>query len=150
MNSIAVSVYCGALVVLWCKFLAAIVIQARERFRQHTFRYGEDARCWRGEVAPDTDLCSRAQSLLRNSTESEPYFLVLGGVYLLRNAWPAGAPLYFGVYVISRVVHACYLLRAKQPHRTIAFSFGVIVCTLLAIHVAVAAFEALGSVPSSI
>jgi uncharacterized MAPEG superfamily protein len=140
MNASALVVYCVSLVVLWLKFFVATVIQARERLFASTFRYPEDAAHFGGQLAPDSDRCARAQSLLRNDAEGQTYFLILGLLYLLVGAWPAGALFYFPAYVLSRVAHAYYLLHPRQPHRTRAFAVGVLIVTLLAVHVAYAAF----------
>jgi hypothetical protein len=127
-------VYLGSVIVLFLKYLAAIVLQARERFAQRHFRYPEDAAHWHGKVADDTELCQRAQNLLRNDTESLPFYLLFGAAYVWLALWPPGALLYFTLYPLSRVLHAYYLLRARQPHRNRTFALGLIVITLLAAH----------------
>ena len=136
MESLALSVYCLSLVVLLVKFAVAISLQASQRLRSRRFQYAEDAAFWDGEVAPDTELCVRAQRLLRNDTESQVFYFVLGGAYLALGAWPTGAPYYFGLYTASRVAHAGFLLGSRQPHRNRAFAVGVLVLLILAGHVA--------------
>ncbi len=138
MNPSALAVYCASILVLWLKFLVAITIQARQRHAVAGFRYPEDASCWHGTVQSDSDLCTRAQALLRNDSESQTYFLILGLLYLLVDAWPTGAFVYFPAYALSRVLHSYFLLTARQPHRTRAFGVGVAILLLLAIHVGVA------------
>lgn len=69
------------------------------------------------------------------------YFLVLGLAYVLVDAWPAGAFAYFPAYVLSRVAHGYLLLKGRQPLRTRVFAVGVLVLTVLAVHVAVAAIH---------
>ena len=127
-------VYLGSVIVLLVKYLATTVLQARERFAHRRFRYPEDAACWRGKVADDTELCQRAQSLLRNDAESQPYYLMLGAAYVSLGLWPLGGVVYFAVYPLSRVLHAFSLLRGLQPHRNRAFAVGLAVLLLLAVH----------------
>lgn len=132
-------VYVGSVVVLFLKYLAAAVLQARERLTHGRFRYAEDAARWGGEVRDDTELCQRAQSLLRNDGESQPFYLALGAVYLWLGLWPLAGVLYFGVYPLARLLHAVFLLRGVQPHRNRAFALSLVVITLLAAHTAYAA-----------
>lgn len=136
MNSTAIAVYVASVLVLLAKFMVAITVQAVQRKRAGVYRYAEDAAFWQGRVAADTDLCVRAQRLLRNDSESQPYYLVLGAAYLGLGAWPAAAPYYFAAYALSRVVHAYCLFAARQPQRNRAFAFGAVVLALLAVHVA--------------
>jgi uncharacterized MAPEG superfamily protein len=143
MNRVEVSVYCWSVFVLWLKFVLAISIQARERLRTRGFRYPEDASHWRGSVDVDTERCARAQSLVRNDTESQPYFLALGALYVAVGAQPTAALIYFPLYTLSRVAHAYFLLRGRQPHRTRVFGLGIAIITLLAIHAIVAVTRAL-------
>jgi uncharacterized membrane protein YecN with MAPEG domain len=134
MDPHAVFSYVLASVVLFAKFCVAIAIQAKERFRERRFRYAEDATYWRGVIGDDTELCARAQGLLRNDCESQPYFLALGLAYLMLGARPEAAPLYFGAYSIARLAHAYFFLRARQPHRNRAFAASVLVLALICIH----------------
>jgi uncharacterized MAPEG superfamily protein len=138
MDPVALTSYLLVLLVLFAKFFTAIAIQARERFRARRFRYPEDAAYWRGSVAEDTELCVRAQNLLRNDGESQTYFLAFGLFYLLLGAAPVIACLYFGAYATSRLLHAYFFLTRRQPHRNRAFAAGVVVLTALAVHVAFA------------
>jgi hypothetical protein len=136
MPLIPSDVYLGSVIVLFLKYFAATLLQARERFAQRRFRYAEDAACWRGQVGDDTELCQRAQSLLRNDAESQPFYLLFGAAYAWLGLWPPGALLYFTVYPLSRLLHASFLLRARQPHRNRSFALGLVILALLATHVA--------------
>jgi hypothetical protein len=127
-------VYLGSVLLLFVKYLAATVLQARERLAHRRFRYPEDAAFWGGEVADDTQLCQRAQSLLRNDTESQPFYLVLGAAYVSLGLWPLGGVLYFAVYPLTRWLHAYCLLRGLQPHRNRSFALGLSILVLLAVH----------------
>lgn len=138
MNPTSLVVYAGAALALWLKFLFAITLQARERFKTKHFRYAEDATCWRGQVADDSESCTRAQRLLANDSEGQGYFLILALLYALMNVWPLGALIYFPAYVALRWLHAYYLLRPRQPHRTRVFGAGLAVQLVIAGHVIVA------------
>jgi len=141
MHAVALSFYAGSCVLLCAKFFTMITLQARERMRTRSFRYAEDAKTWRGEVAGDTDLCTRAQQVLRNDSEGQTYFFVLGGLYVALGAWPLGAPYYFAGYALSRVAHTYFLIHGRQPHRTHAFGTGLLILLALAIHVSYAAYD---------
>jgi hypothetical protein len=135
MNVTVLGVYALSVVVLFAKFFVTISVQALERLRHRRFRYAEDAATWAGVVGDDSERCVRAQHLLRNDAESQPWYLALGAAYALLGAWPAGAPFYFGGYALSRVAHAHFLLTGRQPHRNRAFSFGIAILFALAGHV---------------
>lgn len=138
MLSSSAAVYVAAVIALFFKYLVATTVQARERFATRRFRYAEDAAFWRGEVGEDSERCQRAQGLLRNDGESQPFFFVLGAAYVLLGLPARWALAYFGAYVLSRFVHAYFFLRARQPHRNRAFSFGLLALLALAVHVALA------------
>jgi MAPEG family len=141
MNASALSVYALSVVVLFVKFFGTISIQAVERLRHRHFLYPEDAKTWSGVVGEDTDRCIRAQRLLRNDGESQLWYLALGYTYVLLGAWPAGAPVYFGCYTLSRLAHAYFLIMGRQPHRNRAFSIGMTILFVLAGHVTYAVLE---------
>lgn len=135
MNGLVPSVYALSVVTLFLKFFATISVQALERLNKRHFRYPEDAAFWRGKIGEDSERCVRAQHLLRNDAESQIWYLGLAGAYTLLGAWPNGAPIYFGTYVVARSVHGYFLLVPKQPHRNRAFSLGMLVLFVLAGHV---------------
>lgn len=135
MNDTATLVYVASLAVLFGKFAVAISLQASQRLSSGGFRYPEDAAHWNGEVSPDSELCDRAQRLLRNDTESQPYYIVFGAAYLMLGAWPPGAPFYFAGYTLARCAHALFLIRGLQPHRFRAFSASLAIVLLLIAHV---------------
>jgi hypothetical protein len=141
MNSTAIAVYVASVLVLLAKFMTAITVQAAQRMRARNFRYAEDAAFWQGQVAADSDLCVRAQRLLQNDGESQPYYLVFGAAYVALGAWPAAAPYYFAAYAVSRVAHAYFLFTARQPHRNRAFACSVALLVALALHVAFESFR---------
>ena len=132
MDVTASTVYLGSVVLLFVKYVLAIVVQARERHAARQYRYPEDAAYWQGSVAADSETCQRAQSLLRNDAESQPFYLVLGAAYASLGLGSGGACAYFGGYVLSRFCHAYFMFGGRQPHRTRAFSIGVFILVLLA------------------
>jgi glutathione S-transferase len=129
------SVYALSVVVLFAKLFAAISVQARERFRTRAFKYPEDAVQWRGQVAPDSDLCQRADRLLRNDAESQMYYFALGGLLVVIAPGSRVLPYYFVVYTLARLVHAYWLLVPRQPHRNRAFALGLTVVFCMVGHV---------------
>jgi uncharacterized MAPEG superfamily protein len=135
MNSVALAVYAASWVVLFLKFFLTALLQARTRMQTRVFRYAEDAAFWHGQVGEDAEPSARAQQLLRNDAEVHPYYLALGGAYLALGAWPAGAPYYFGAFVLSRLVHGYFLLHPRQPLRNRAYVVGLTVLLALAAHV---------------
>ncbi len=139
MSPLVVTSYTFSVVVLFLKFAALISIQGRGRMRSGEFRYAEDARHWRGVVVgKESETIDRAQRVLRNDSEGQPLFLALGALYVATNAWHWGAPLYFGIYALSRIAHALLLLYPRQPHRTIAFGVGMLTMLAMAVHVVAA------------
>ena len=136
MSPIAVSSYAFAVVVLFAKAVATALVQGRYRLEHGKFRWPEDARHWGGEaVHAEADIVQRAQRVLLNDAETQPLFLALGAAYVALDAWPPGAPIYFGVYALSRVAHTIFLLRPRQPLRNRAFAVGMVVVLAIAIHV---------------
>jgi hypothetical protein len=135
MSSVALAVYAASWVVLFLKFFLTALLQARTRMRTRVFRYAEDAAFWHGRVGEETEPSTRAQQLLFNDGEVQTYYLALGGAYLALGAWPAGAPYYFGAFVLSRLVHAYCLLRPRQPLRNRAYVVGIGILLALASHI---------------
>lgn len=135
MNSLAALAYASSVVLLFLKFVFAASLQGATRIRTRSFQYAEDAAEWHGEVrAVESDLVVRAQRLLRNDGESQPFYLAIGAIYVAVGAAPAAAPYYFGAYTLSRLAHAWFFLRPRQPHRSRAFALGLIVLCALAVH----------------
>jgi len=136
--------YVGAVFVLFIKLVIVVATQGVTRMRTRTFAYPEDAAHWSGEaVERESDLVVRAQRVLRNDGESQPFFLVFGGLYLVLGATPWAAWIYFPAYALARVAHTWFFLRPRQPHRNRAFAVGLIVTAALALHCAVSALRPL-------
>lgn len=138
MNAFSLTVYGFAVFVLLIKYGVVISIQGRHRLQSRRFAYPEDAVHWNGEVAEtEAEPILRAAKVLRNDAENQPFFFVLGALYVALGLSPEGAGVYFGLYVLSRVVHTVFLLNPRQPHRNRAFSLGTLTLLALAIHVLV-------------
>lgn len=144
MNSVALAVYAASWLVLFAKFVVTVLVQARARMQTRVFRYAEDAAFWRGRVGAEPEPSARAQQLLRNDGEVQLYYLALGAAYLALGAWPRGAPYYFGVFTLSRLVHAYCLLRPRQPLRNRAYGVGLCMLVVLGLHVAFESVRLLG------
>lgn len=119
------AVYSLSVIVLFLKFFVTISVQARERLRERRFRYPEDSEHWHGVRGEDSDLCQRADRLLRNDAESQLYYLALAAAYVASGAWPTGTIWYFGGFTGARLFHGYWLLTARQPHRNRAFAVGI-------------------------
>lgn len=146
MSPIAVSAYAFAVVVLFAKAVVTALVQGRYRLKHGKFRWPEDARHWGGEaVHEEADIVQRAQRVLLNDAETQPLFLALGAAYVALDAWPPGAPIYFGIYAASRVVHTIFLLRPRQPLRNRAYAVGMLMLLAIAIHVCLSAVTQLAA-----
>ena len=132
MSSMSLVWYTLAAAALFAKFVFTTGLQGLTRLRTKTFQYPEDAAYWRGsEPAAEVERVVRAQRLLRNDAEGQPFFLAIGS--------PTFSALYFSVYAVSRVVHAGFFLRPKQPHRNRAFTVGMLALIALTGHALVLA-----------
>ncbi|MFO0551720.1 MAG: MAPEG family protein [Polyangiaceae bacterium] len=142
MSPIAIAAFGIALTVLFLKFVFTTSLQGITRVREKTFQYPEDAQSFGGVVVDvEHERVTRAQRLLRNDSEGQPLFIGLAAAYVVLGAAPKLAPVYFGVYALSRVAHAYFLLVPRQPHRTRAFGVGLAALLAIAGHVVVRAAE---------
>jgi uncharacterized MAPEG superfamily protein len=129
------------LVLLFAKGLAASVYQARLRIKARAFASPEDARFMRSrKINDETPQIQRVAAVWRNDLENIPYFLVLALAYVLLDCWPAGAALYFGLFLLFRFTHTAAYLLSLQPLRFISYSGGAVISCILSIHVTYCAF----------
>lgn len=134
--------YVAAVVVLFAKLVVMVSLQGAARMRTKRFQYAEDAAHWNGNLAAEeSELIVRAQRVLRNDSEGQPYFFVFGAVYVALGGTPWAAWLYFPVYALTRVLHAWCMLRARQPLRNRAFGAGLITLAVLAAHCVLIAYS---------
>jgi uncharacterized membrane protein YecN with MAPEG domain len=140
MHALSMVAYVAAVFVLFGKLFVLVSVQGVTRVRTKRFQYAEDANHWQGEhAAEESDLIVRAQRVLRNDSEGQPYFFVFGAAYVALGATPWAAWVYFPAYAITRLLHAWYMLRARQPQRNLAFGAGLATLVALAGHCVIAA-----------
>jgi uncharacterized membrane protein YecN with MAPEG domain len=140
MHALTMAAYVAAVFVLFAKFVVMVSLQGATRMRTKQFQYAEDAAHWNGDqVTEESTLIVRAQRVLRNDSEGQPYFLTFGAVYVALGATPWAAWLYFPIYALTRVLHAWCMLRARQPLRNRAFGAGLLTLAALAAHCVIAA-----------
>jgi len=135
MHALTMVAYVAAAFVLFAKFVVMISLQGATRIRTKQFQYAEDAAHWNGNlVGEESDLIVRAQRVLRNDSEGQPYFFVFGAAYVALGGTPWAAWLYFPAYALTRLLHAWCMLRARQPLRNRAFGAGLVTLVALAAH----------------
>lgn len=124
-------------VVLFAKMFLVANYQAYYRLSRSVFVNVEDAQTFGTGTAAAEDLpqVQRAAQVWRNDGENIPIFLVLGVVYVMVGAWPAGAFYYFWGFTLSRVAHSVTYLMGVQPWRTITYAVGVTCCVLMSVHI---------------
>jgi glutathione S-transferase len=114
------------------------------------FRLPEDLRktVTNPEPHPDqlkpNDYVERTRRLHQNETENVPIFLVAGLLYVCTDPGKTLAAILFGVYVVSRFVHA-YIVMSERDHETraAAWTVGSIIIYVLSVTVVVQAVRAL-------
>lgn len=127
-------------VILFFKMSANSVVQGIGRVSSRTFVTPEDASFF-AQTAPAPDeapIVKRAAMVWRNDLENIPIFLFLGLIYVTLGCWPAGAFIYFTIFVLARILHTIVYLNGLQPLRTIFFTVGTTVCFILSIHILLA------------
>jgi len=85
------------------------------------------------------DPIARGRRIHLNHLENVLPFLVLSGLYALTepdHAWFAGL---LWAFLVIRVAYTVFYSRGMQPHRTIAFSLGVLIQSIMAVLTLVAA-----------
>ena len=145
MDRVALLAYVGSLVILFCKGFVVTLVQGKVRFASRTFRWPEDAGEWRGSAAegPEHETIERAQAALRNDGETQPFFYVFGGLWVVLGV-PGGVALGVLVaYALARCAHSFFLLRPKQPLRNRAFAVGQLLLMAIIVDVTRRALGAL-------
>ena len=74
---------------------------------------------------PDEDI-ERIRRAHQNDLENILPFFLVGFLYALTTPSLLGARVYFIGFLIARVLHSVFYIRALQPHRTIAFTVGML------------------------
>ena len=83
---------------------------------------------------PDVARYLRAH---RNAEATIYPFLALGLIYILAGGGAAAAILIFAVFVVARIAHSVFYLKAVQPWRTIAFAASLLTIAALILALAI-------------
>ena len=115
----------ATVISLWSKGVLMSVAQVVIRVRSRRYERPEDAQMMGYEPKAEDERIERISRAWRNEFEATPAFVALAFVYVLN-----GGQIYpFGfaclVFVISRFAHGWAQFSLRQPHRTIAFLFGL-------------------------
>ena len=126
-----------ATVLLFLKMFGVAMFQGVTRKKHDAFAKPEDAEFYGDGGVADAEhpAVDRAQRTLRNDLENVPIFLFLAWCVVELNVWPTGAPIYFGLFVLSRYAHTAFYLNPTQPYRTISYAIGGLVCVALSGHI---------------
>ncbi len=129
MSHLSLAAYVASVVVLFAKYLAISGLQGKARLGSKTFRWPEDAAAWGGAVAggPEDETTERAQAVLRNDAETQPIYMALAGAWVALGAPPSLVVPAAATYALSRVAHAVFFVRPRQPLRNRAFVLGLAV-----------------------
>lgn len=133
----AFKVYALCAVILFLKMFAVGIVQGLTRHSHKAFTVPEDAQmiAQTEAVAVEHPAVMRANNAYRNDLENIPIFLVLALIYQLLQCWPAGAPVYFGLFTLGRVTHTIFYIKALQPWRSVAYFLGLLVNFALCGHI---------------
>jgi uncharacterized MAPEG superfamily protein len=97
------------------------------RLRRNVFATPEDyALRGAAPVVADEDI-ERVRRAHRNDLENILPFFAVGFFYVLGNPSLGMARLFLWGFLIARVIHSVFYIRARQPHRTIAFAVGSVI-----------------------
>jgi uncharacterized MAPEG superfamily protein len=137
IDPLARTAYVLALAGLFLKYVVIIALQGGMRFRTRTFRWAEDGAAFGGAPAVGLEhgVVERAQHALRNDGESQPFFYVVGWVWVALGGGGAVACGAFAVYVVARWLHTALLIRPHQPLRNRVFTIGQLVLLALVVDV---------------
>jgi uncharacterized MAPEG superfamily protein len=120
-------------IILWIKMLANSILQGYFRFKNKQFVTPEDAKAFGGLIKQKVDasfeehpMVLRLAKCWRNDLENIPAFLLISLGYALLGGSAAFGLVCFIVFTVSRVLHTFFYVASKQPHRNIAFDFGLI------------------------
>jgi uncharacterized MAPEG superfamily protein len=133
MDSISAFAYLASVAALFAKYVVVTTLQAKGRLGARVFRWPEDALAWGGTRAEEREgeTVERAQAVLRNDGETQPFYFVFAAAWVALGAAAVPVVLATGLYVTARVAHTAFFLNPRQPLRNRAFVVGQLV--LLAI-----------------
>ncbi len=131
-------IYALTAIILALKMAANSLVQGRARMGPKIFTNPEDAQAFGGSaVAEELPMVQRAAKCWRNDLENIPIFLILALIYVIAGLSTGAFVIYCGLFVLARVLHTIFYLRAAQPGRTIAYTLGAMVSLALMIHLLV-------------
>ena len=88
------------------------------------------------EVVPvETEAVLRTQRAHRNAIENLVPYFVVASLYAITAPSATAAWIYFGFYVVTRILHSFFYLNAIQPWRTAMFALGSLAVLGMAVHV---------------
>ena len=123
----AVRLYAVVALLLVLKMVAVGFYTSAVRIRRRVFATPEDyaLRNLAPAGVPDEDV-ERVRRAHRNDLENVLPFLVVGLLYALTGPSLAAARIYLIGFLVARTLHSVFYIRATQPHRTIAFTVGMV------------------------
>jgi uncharacterized MAPEG superfamily protein len=122
-----VHLYAVVALLLVLKMVAVGFYTSAVRIRRRVFATPEDyaLRNLAPAGVPDEDV-ERVRRAHRNDLENVLPFLVVGLLYALTGPSLAAARIYLIGFLVARTLHSVFYIRAMQPHRTIAFTVGMV------------------------
>jgi glutathione S-transferase len=119
--------YALTAIVLSLKMSAIGIVQGRARTAAKKFANPEDAKMF-GATLVDQEVptVQRASKAWLNDLENIPMFLILALVYAIAGLSSTAFAVYCVVFMVARILHTFFYIKAMQPWRTIAFTVGAI------------------------
>ncbi len=121
--------------LLVLKMIAVAFYTTSLRRRRSVYATPEDYQRFGGAPRPTADDdVERARRAHLNDLENVLPFLVVAFLYALTapNMW--AARVYFWGFLIARIFHTIAYLGGLQPHRTIAFTAGMVLLVVMLLH----------------
>ena len=118
--------------VLVLKMVAVGSYTSMIRIRRGHYATPEDFKLQGLEPATEADAdIERVRRAHRNDLENILPFFGAGVFYALTHPSMFMARTYFWGFCIARVLHSIFYIRQQQPHRTIAFTVGLLLMLLM-------------------
>lgn len=129
--------WCYTAIALFAKMFGNSLVQGIVRLKTRQYTRPDDAKFF-GRSAPvaqhEHPVVDLAAACWRNDLENIPMFLILGLGYVLAGAPASRATLFFGGFLIARVLHTVLYLHPCQPWRNIAYLAGTLATASVAVH----------------
>lgn len=125
-------------IVVLCLLMAGLGgITAFTRFKRQQVLNREDAGVNGGAQVVEVEHpdVARAKRAHANLIESLVPFIILGLLFFLTGPSKNFARALFTIFVVARLAHAVFYLRAIQPFRTMAFAVGAVVNLVMLVQV---------------